>query len=429
MDGIKIGAPGNTELNILFKTVKIKKDDSMKSAGTNNDTFLSYLKELPNYMTVFIVPVLFMTAGPMLLEMSRSTGYSTGDLSLVFTFFIIGLVTGQLTSVLFNRKFRKIIIILFGYIMVIAMLVLLANINHLYLFYISYLFTGYFSGVIWIQATKYILENKINNKDRLITIFLSFYPIGNIIAPFISSSIINNGINWRYSYYILAGMVVVVMVLFMIFKHDWRGRILNLDEEKIPFRKIFYKRRLNIIFIFGCLLLFFYGISEAVIAVWSPTYLRSEKLFDIQNAGLAISIFWLAILAGRIIISFLAGKIKANYIILALSILAVAAMSLFIPLKNANAILVVIGFAGFGCSAIITLGISSASTIYERGRGILATLVFAAVNLGAAAAPFITRLISRFNMAWSVIVAPLAMVVTALIIFGKIIYENRSKEQ
>ncbi len=224
-------------------------------------------------------------------------------------------------------------------------------------------------------------------------------------------------------------MIVIVMALYMIFKHDWRRKILNLDEEKIPFRKIFYKRRLNIIFIFGCLLLFFYGISEAVIAVWSPTYLRSEKLFDIQNAGLAISIFWLTILAGRIIVIFLAGKIKANYIILALSILATVAMSIFIPLKNTYGILVAIGFAGLGCSAIVTLGISSASTIYEKGRGILATIVFAVVNLGAATAPFITRLISRFNMAWSVIIAPLAMGATALIIFGKIIYENRSRKQ
>ncbi|GAH53011.1 unnamed protein product, partial [marine sediment metagenome] len=55
----------------------------------------------------------------------------------------------------------------------------------------------------WIQATKYILENDIKNKDRLITIFLNFYPIGHITAPFIASSLINNGINWRYSYVVM----------------------------------------------------------------------------------------------------------------------------------------------------------------------------------------------------------------------------------
>ncbi len=401
----------------------------MKSSIKNSDTFLSYLKELPNYMTIFMGTILFVAAGPMLIEMSRTTGYSTGDLSLIFTFFPSGLVAGQLTSIFYNRKFRKITIILFGYIIIICMLVLLANIRHLYLFYALYFLTGYASGVIWIQATKYILENKIKNKDRLTTIFLSFNPLAYIVAPFITSSLINNGISWRYLYYILAGMAVIALVLYMVFKHDWRGRVLNPEEERISFRKIFYKRRLNIIFILGCLALLFYWISEAIIAVWSPTFLRSEKLFDIQTAGFAISIFWIAVLAGRIIISFFAGKIRADYIILALSVLAAAAMSVFILLETTYGTLIAIGFAGLGCSAIVTLGISSVGTIYEKGRGVLASIIFAVASMGTSLAPLITRSISGLSMTWSIIAAPLAIGVTALIFLVKIIYENRSKEK
>ncbi len=401
----------------------------MKNSITNNDTFLSYLKELPNYMTIFIVTILFATASPMLIEMSRTTGYSIGDLSLIFTFFTVGIVTGQLTSVFFNRKFRKITIIFFGYILIISMLILMANITNLYLFYTLYLLTGYTSGVIWIQATKYILENKIKNKDRLTSIFLIFNSLGYITAPFISSNLIKNGVSWKYSYYMLAGLAVIVLVLYMILKHDWREKNITPDEERISFKKIFHNHRLNVIFIFGCLLLFFYCISEGVMVVWSPTYLRSEKLFDIQIASFAVSVFWMAVLAGRIIISFLAGKIKTNLIILVLSVLAVIAMSISIPLKTTYSTLIAIGFAGLGCSAVVPLGISSASTIYEKGRGILASLLFAIASMGTSVAPLITRSISRLNMTLSMIVAPLAMGVTVLVVFGKIIYENRSKEK
>jgi FHS family glucose/mannose:H+ symporter-like MFS transporter len=401
----------------------------MKSSITDNDTFLSYLKELPNYMTIFIVTILSATASPMLIEMSRTTGYSTGDLSLIFTFFTIGIVTGQLTSVFFNRKFRKITIILFGYALIIIMLILMANTTNLYLFYTLYLLTGYTSGVIWIQATKDILENKIKNKDRLTSIFLIFNSLGYIAAPFISSNLIKNGISWKYSYYVLALLPVLALVLYMILKNGWKEKILTTDEESISFRKIFHNHRLNVIFIFGCLLLFFYCISEGAMVVWSPTYLRSEKLFDIQTASFAISVFWIAVLAGRIIISFLAGKIKTNYIILILSLLAVIALSIFIPLKTTYGTLIAIGFAGLGCSAIVPLEISSASTIYEKGRGVLASLLFAIASMGTSAAPLITRSLSRLNLTLSMIVAPLAMGVTVLIVFGKIIYENKSKEK
>ena len=309
------------------------------------------------------------------------------------------------------------------------MLILMANITNLYLFYTLYLLTGYTSGVIWIQATKYILENKIKNKDRLTSIFLIFNSLGYITAPFISSNLIKNGISWKYSYYMLTGLAVIVLVLYMILKHDWREKNITPDEERISFKKIFHNHRLNVIFIFGCLLLFFYCISEGVMAVWSPTYLRSEKLFDIQIAGFAVSVFWMAVLTGRIIISFLAGKIKTNLIILVLSVLAAIAMSISIPLKTTYSTLAAIGIAGLGCSAIVPLGISSASTIYEKGRGVLASMLFAVASMGTSVAPLITRSISKLNMTLSMIVAPLAMGVTVLVIFGKIIYENRSKEK
>ncbi len=388
------------------------------------DSFLDYLKEIPNFLSIFIVPIYFMTVTPMLIEMSKSTGISSGDLSLIITFFTIGLVAGQLTSVFYNKKFSKIKIILVSYIFIIFLIIILSFVSNLYLFYILYFFLGYTAGVIWLQATKYILENKINNKDRLTTIFLSFYPIGNMVAPFIASSLIDNNLNWRYSYYIMAGIAFIILISYMFIKRDWRGKVQH-KEELISIKKIFVNRKINIIFFLGCLLLFLYCISETVIAVWAPTFLRVEKLFDIQFASLAVSIFWLSSFAGRMIVSFFAGKIKTNYILFALSIIAIVSMIVFIPLKTATSSLIAIGFAGLGHSAIITLGISSASTVYVKGRGILASIVFAAVNAGVSIAPFLTRYVSKSSMTLSVMLAPIFMGLTSLVIIWKIIFENK----
>jgi len=361
----------------------------------------------------------------MLIEMSRSTGISEGNLSLIITFFTIGLILGQLTSVFYNRKFSKIRIIIAAYIIIIALLVLLSFNSSQILFYILYFLLGYTAGVIWLQATKYILENKINNKDRLTTIFLSFYPIGNITAPLLASSLISNDINWRYSYYIMAAMAFAILILYMILKRNRKGHLeVEEDQDRIPFKKIFYDRNLNIIYIFGCLILFLYCISETVMAAWAPTFMRVEKLFDIQYASLAVSIFWIAIFAGRMIVSTFAGKVKTGYILLALSIIAIISMIIFIPAKSITVSLVAFAFAGLGHSAIITLGISSASTVYEKGRGVLASIVFASVNAGVSLGPFLTKLVSGYNMTFSVALAPIFMGLTSIVIIWKMIYEK-----
>lgn len=390
------------------------------------DSFIDYLKETPNFLSIFIFPIFFMTAGPMLLEMSKSTGISSGDFSLIFTFFTTGSILGQLTSIFYNKKFKKIVVILASYIIIIPFLLLLTFIKNLFLFYLLYFLIGYFAGVIWLQATKYILENKIKNKDRLTTIFLSFYPIGNIAAPLLASALIKNNINWRYSYYIILILVIIVFILYLLFKLRRTDKISLEDEEKINFKKVFTNKKINLIFTLGCLLLLLYCISETVISTWSPTFLRSDRLFDIQLASLAVSIFWIAILAGRIIISFIAGRFKTNIIILILSLIALASMFFLIIFKSKYTILTFIGLAGLGCSGIITLGISSASTIYEKGRGVLASIVFAAVNIGVSAAPFLTRFTSRYNMTFSITIAPIFMLFTSIIIIIKIFYENKT---
>jgi FHS family glucose/mannose:H+ symporter-like MFS transporter len=330
-----------------------------------------------------------------------------------------------MTSVIYNRRFNKRKIIIAGYLIVIAFLLLLSfNANKIF-FYILYFLLGYTAGVIWIQATRYILENRIKNKDRLTTIFLSFYPVGNMIAPLIGSSLIDNGINWRYSYYIIAAGALTILLLFIFIRRDSRDKDVQ-EEDHTPFREIFANRSINLIFLLGCLLLFFYCISETVISAWSPTFLRIQHSFDIQTAGLAVTVFWFAVLLGRIIISFFAGRVNTNYVLLVLSIIAVAALAIFIPLGAPLSSLIAVGFVGLGHSGIITLGVSSASTVYTRGRGILASFVFASINAGASVAPFLTRYISRTSMTWSVIIAPVAMGFTVLLIIWKTIYERKS---
>ena len=365
----------------------------------------------------------------MLVEMSKSTGYSVGDLSLIFTFFNVGIMLGQLTSIFYNRRFGKIKIILGGYFIIIPCLILLTLTNNLYFFYILYFLIGYIAGVIWLQATKYILENKIQNKDRLITVFLTFYPLGHLAAPQIASFLINHSFSWRYSYYFMSFLVIIIVILYLILKKEERMETFIEEENKLQLKKIFFNRRLNLIFIFGCVLMLFYTISETVISAWVPTFLRNARFFNIQSAGLVISIFWLAIIAGRIMVSFFAGRFKANYIILILSVIASASMIIFLSSNSLQLIIMAIIFAGFGYSGILTLGISSASTVYEKGRGVLASMVMVSANIGISTAPFITRFFSRFNMTLSVAMAPIFMLFTSLIIIGKIIYENIFREE
>lgn len=390
------------------------------------DRFKDYLLEIPNYLSIFIFPLFFLTLSPILLDISVSTGIKTGDFNLVFTFFTIGSVIGQLTSILYNRRFSSLSVLVAGFIVLIPVTFVLSRVSSLYAFYILYFISGYILGVIWLQANNNIMRSRIKNKDRLISLALSFYPIGAFVAPYISSSIVGRGMNWQIIYYILIFLIIIIIILFLVITR--RIGYLSLKRaEKISFKEIFTDRRRNILFVLSAVMLGVYAISETVIATWAPTFFRTERSYTIGDVALIVSLFWGGILLGRVITGIFSGKIRAYYLVLILSLIAIlSSISIYFSgSRNLDLILIII--VGLGYSAIFPLLISTGSAVYKMGSGVLLTILFAAANLGISLTPYMTRFFSGFNMLLSISLAPIFMMVFIILSISIIIYSRSIK--
>jgi predicted MFS family arabinose efflux permease len=126
-------------------------------APEKKDSFIDYLAELPNFFSMFLIPIYFTTASAMLLEMSAYLKVSVANLNLIFTFFTLGMLIGQLTSVIYNRRFKSVKIVVGAYSLIIIFLIILRFSSNFLVFFAFYLIIGYLSVVIQIQSTKYIL--------------------------------------------------------------------------------------------------------------------------------------------------------------------------------------------------------------------------------------------------------------------------------
>ncbi|MCL5073310.1 MAG: MFS transporter [Actinobacteria bacterium] len=253
---------------------------------------------------------------------------------------------------------------------------------------------------------------------------LSFYPIGALIAPLISSSLVKNEISWRFTYLISAGAILITMVLYILISLNGQNRIIAAKTQKILFREVFVERDKNFIFIMILLVAAIYCTAETVIATWAPTYLRLAKNMDIQSAALSITFFQTFTVLGRFIASVLTGKVKVKTILITISGLAFISIIFFVLSKSRFFLFANISLAGLGFSAMYPLLVSSGSTIYEKGRGILASLIFASLYIGKTMAPFITKKIAETNLTFSITVALVFSGVSSLIIIFLIIYER-----
>jgi FHS family glucose/mannose:H+ symporter-like MFS transporter len=390
------------------------------------DRFIDYLAEAPNFLTIFIFSIFFNITSPILIEISKSTGITAANLSLVFTFFTVGAVVGQMTSVFFNRRFKKIYIVLAGFIIEIPLTIILSFNSNLAFFYVLYVISGYILGVIWLQANQYVLESNVKNKERMITILVTFYPVGAFIAPFISSSIIKAGLSWRFIYYIIIFLISINIILYAVVKGRKKESAFVQKEARLSVKEIFTDKSKNLIFIVIFLAISFYCCSETIVATWAPTFFRDARNLGVQSASIALNLFWLFIIIGRIISMVISGRVKATTVMMFISILAIASMSIVVFLYNEFLIFFLISLAGLGYSALFPLLYAKGTMLYDKGRGMIVTFLFISVNLGTSAGPFITKFISKTNLTASISFSFILMaIVTIMIILVTYLFNKK----
>ena len=165
--------------------------------------------------------------------------------------------------------------------------------------------------------------------------------------------------------------------------------------------------------------------TQTVFGNWTPVYLRLAKGLDIQSAALSVTLFNIFIVVGRFIASSLAGKIKANTILLSISVLAIVSSVFFVFSDTKLFIYLAISLVGLGYSAMYPLLVSSGSTLYKKGQGTLSAIIFAAGYGGKTITPFITKAIAEKNLTFSILVAMIFSGIAALLIIYLIIFERK----
>jgi len=374
---------------------------------------------------MFLFSFFMMLSSPILLDISKYFNVPPENMNLIITFFLIGEATGILAFMFLSRKFNRSNVVIWIYVLVIPTLVGLVLTSSLILFYILYFISGCLFGIIFINSNLSMLEGKVKNKDSIINLGHGFFAIGALISPFIASSIISRQINWRVLYMIVIGLVLISLLSYLLVN---KKQVSSLGEkETIPIRETFKYRKKNIYMMFTAFMMLFYVMSEVTIFSWAPTFFRIEKLFDLYSASIIISVFWVGILAGRLIISFLSYKFKAGNLLVALSIISLVGLILAIFPVSQIINYIGAGLIGLGFSGIPPLLISSSGRIFASGKDLSLTILFVVGSTSGSLVPFIISLLADYSFLLSMVIAIIFMFIFTIFVFIRKNYRKTLK--
>lgn len=132
-----------------------------------------------------------------------------------------------------------------------------------------------------------------------------------------------------------------------------------------------------------------YAFAEGTFSNWAAVYLRDAKGLSASVAGLALSVFWGAMVAGRLLVSALVARIAPTTIWLVLPALMVGAFLLLPRADTPGWGMGLFALAGLSCSAFFPLTIALASQRFPEHVAWVSSMLIAALMVGVGLGSFV----------------------------------------
>lgn len=234
-----------------------------------------------------------------------------------------------------------------------------------------------------------VVSDATQGNGSIMNMLHMFFGIGAFSAPFLVGLSVRIGLGWRLAVLALVIAAALLCAVFLLMPIPQAK-----DKNKMSlaaFRAIKDGR-----FILFMALLFFYVGTENSINGWFVTYLIDRNLFSAVDAQNMLSIFWIALIIGRLICSYLARIYSKEIVIAVCSAGGFICLILLLTADTSFAILLLAFAVGLFLSGIYPTVVANASSLIA-GSGTASGMMLSFGGLGGAVVPYIDGIVAKGN--------------------------------
>lgn len=334
------------------------------------------------------------------------------SVTLLFVSQISGYILAAFTSSLVSSRLGLARMLLIAAVALTMALVIDATSPEWLLMVAAGTMLGLGIGLIDAGINTYIVQN--SRSANLIGLLHAFYGIGAFCGPTIATTLLSLGMNWRQIYWVLAGIVSLLIVSVLgVMIYRYTPMTLRVSTSNTTALENLGRSLQNpVVLLTGLLLMIYVGI-EACIGNWAYTVQSVARQTPELIAGYSVSAYWLGLTLGRFILGYFLQRLGAvRTITMSLSLLMIGLLAWW-QLPDQWISLPLIGFA---LAAIFP------ATIWLIPQRLPDALVPAAVSFATSVASFGAALIPTgagwFAMVGGLEIIPMLMLPLAILMIG-----------
>jgi MFS transporter, FHS family, glucose/mannose:H+ symporter len=227
------------------------------------------------------------------------------------------------------------------------------------------------------------------DSSKIATVHTSF-SVGAFLAPLLVAFTVRSGISWRWASGLITclALALIFVTISMPVQESMR-----LPGEKAGKNHDFFRDARFYLFM---MMLFLYVGVETGMSGWLVTYLSTFRAFEPSAAQSLLSVLWISIITGRILVSVFGRRlIKARFLFL--EGIGIASSALIL-IRSSNKTLLVLSVVLLGLSLSAFYGMVVANATYLITRSSLASgLMMALGSLGASTLPLLAGVFSEMR--------------------------------
>ncbi|MBW4428856.1 MAG: MFS transporter [Nostoc desertorum CM1-VF14] len=350
--------------------------------------------------------------GVLLPSIVSTYNLTPATVTLLFVSQISGYILAAFTSSLVSNRLGLAQMLLIAAVVLTMALVIYATSPYWLFMVAAGSVLGLGIGLIDAGINTYIVQD--SRSANMIGLLHAFYGIGALSGPAIATTLLSLGMNWRQVYWVLAGIVslLIVSVLGAIISRYTPMTLRVSTSNTTALENLGRSLQNPVVVLTGLLLMVYVGI-ESCIGNWAYTVQSVARQTPELIAGYSVSAYWLGLTLGRFILGyFLQWLGPVRTISMSLSLLMIGLLAWW-QLRDQWISLPLIGFA---LAAIFP------ATIWLIPQRLPDALVPAAVSFATSIASFGAAIIPT-GAGWvasraSLEIIPMLMLPLALVMVG-----------
>lgn len=240
-------------------------------------------------------------------------------------------------------------------------------------------------GVVEVTLNTLLVAMGGARRANLLNLAHLFFAVGAFIGPAAAARAVAGGVSWRTVFGVAGGLAAAVALGWALQPIPHAARV---DDSPAQEQARATPLRSKLTMVMALMLAAYVG-AEMGIGGWLSKYMVAVRGVDLSYAGTAVSLYWMGLAAGRLVLSATSQYLSEQRLVLGLTIFAAAAFAFALVTPQPALAVVAFALTGLGFSGIFPGVIALAGRYHPDNVAGITSAVVTGAALGGITIPWV----------------------------------------